>query len=321
MSAPAVTAQSTKNGWADKRRCGLRRFSIGITVLTLLGHFVLGFEPSWAQPLVGIAATCGMELLLESIGAIVSRRRPRYWGSVGTFVEFHLSAYIAGLAIAMLLYPNQNLWPIAFAGVAAIGSKSIIRFKVNGGGTRHVLNPSNFGIALTLILYPRVGIAPAYHFTENISGVWDWLLPAVFIAWGTFLNASATGRLPVAAAWIGGFGLQAIVRALINGTPIAAGLMPMSGVAFLLFSFYMVTDPATTPPDKRSQIFFGMSVAAAYALLMTAHIVFGLFFALTLVCALRGLCMALSAILQARSERDAKCERAAAPGALPEANS
>ena len=36
--------------------------------------------------------------------------------------------------------------------------------------------------------------------------------------------------------------------------------MPMSGVAFILYTFYMVTDPPTTPGTTRNQIFFGASV-------------------------------------------------------------
>jgi predicted signal transduction protein with EAL and GGDEF domain len=50
----------------------------------------------------------------------------------------------------------------------------------------------------------------------------------------------------------------------------------------------MVTDPATSPAGPRGQIVFGATVAAAYAVLMLAHVVFGLFFALTIVCAMRG---------------------------------
>jgi len=64
----------------------------------------------------------------------------------------------------------------------------------------------------------------------------------------------------------------------------------MTGVAFILYTFYMVTDPATTPSGWRDQIVFGVSVAAVYGVLMVMHVVFGLFFALTLVCAFRGLC-------------------------------
>jgi hypothetical protein len=68
-------------------------------------------------------------------------------------------------------------------------------------------------------------------------------------------------------------------------------LVPMTGVAFILYTFYMVTDPATTPEGRREQIFFGFSVAAVYGFLMVVHVVFGLFFALTIVCTFRGLYM------------------------------
>jgi enediyne biosynthesis protein E5 len=49
-----------------------------------------------------------------------------------------------------------------------------------------------------------------------------------------------------------------------------------------------VTDPATTPSTVRGQVAFGAGVAAAYGALMSLHVVFGLFFALTFVCAVRG---------------------------------
>jgi hypothetical protein len=85
----------------------------------------------------------------------------------------------------------------------------------------------------------------------------------------------------------------------VFGTPWIAALNPMTGVAFVLFSFYMVTDPATTPFDKKSQFFFGLSVAAVYGLLVCMHVVFGLFFALTTVSGLRGLAIYVGSLSRA----------------------
>jgi Na+-translocating ferredoxin:NAD+ oxidoreductase RnfD subunit len=150
------------------------------------------------------------------------------------------------------------------------------------------LNPSNTGIAIVLILFPWIGIAPPYQFTENISGVADWVLPVIFIMAGSFLNAKFTKRMPLILAWFGGFILQAILRSSIFQTPVLAPLNVMSGVAFLLFSFYMISDPATSPSKTKNQIFFGSSVAIVYGLLVTFEIVFGLFFSLLIVCSLRG---------------------------------
>jgi hypothetical protein len=74
---------------------------------------------------------------------------------------------------------------------------------------------------------------------------------------------------------------------VIFDTPLVAGLLPMTGLPFVLYSFYMVTDPPTTPFRTRNQIAFGAGVAIVYGVLLVTHVVFGLFFALTIVCTLR----------------------------------
>lgn len=270
------------------RLAGLRRFAVAISLLNILGHTILGFEQSWAQPLVALVTAYSLEILLEWVDAWVNQRTPGFAGSFGQLVDFLLSAHITGLAIAMLLYANDRLLLIAFATAVAIGSKVIFRAPA-GNSTRHFFNPSNLGITITLLLFPWVGIAPPYQFTENLSGIGDWILPGLLIVSGSFLNARFTHRLPLIAAWLGGFAVQALLRSLVFGMPVVAGFVPMTGVAFLLFTFYMVTDPGTTPSKPLNQVIFGASVAAVYGLLMVSHIVFGFFFALTLVCTLRGL--------------------------------
>ena len=275
------------NDRAD-RLGGLRRFATAITVLNILGHAFFGFEQSLAQPLVALAAAYSVELLLEFIDARCNRRALRFMGGgARKFVDFLLSAHITGLACAMLLYANERLGPVVFASVVAICSKCLLRAPA-ARGTRHFFNPSNFGITVTLLVFAWVSVAPPYQFTENMTGAGDWILPAVIICTGTFLNARFTRRLPLIAAWLGGFVAQAALRSLFFDTPFDAALVPMTGVAFILYTFYMVTDPATTPEGRREQIAFGLSVAAVYGLLMVAHVVFGLFFALTIVCAVRG---------------------------------
>ncbi len=278
-----MTAQTWQG---SKRLGGLRRFAVAITLLNVLGHAWFGFEQSWAQPLVALATAYTLELLLECVDARLNGRRPQFVESPVAFFDFLLPAHISALAVAMLLYANDRLWPIAFATAAAIGSKAVLRVKT-GRGTRHIFNPSNLGITLTLLLFPWIGIAPPYHFTENLAGAGDWILPAVIACSGSFLNGKFTGRLPLIAAWLSGFAAQALIRSWLFHTPAVAGLLPMTGVAFILYTFYMITDPATSPGGRTAQLAFGLSVAATYGMLMVAHIVFGLFFALTIVCTVR----------------------------------
>jgi len=106
---------------------------------------------------------------------------------------------------------------------------------------------------------------------------------------GIIIHALFTGRLPLVAAWVGGFILQGIVRAKIFGVPFFVPLMPMTSAAFIIFTLYMIPDPATTPLKPARQVLFGFSVAMVYAISQILHVVFGLFFALVAVCAMRGL--------------------------------
>ncbi|MCP2731205.1 enediyne biosynthesis protein UnbU [Limnofasciculus baicalensis] len=284
------------NWYKTNRLAGLRRFAIAITILNLLGHTILGFEQSWAQPLIAIFTAYTTELILEIIDAKLNQRPQQFAGGIQNIIDFLLPAHITALAVAMLLYANDQLLPIAFATSVAIGSKAIFRVPV-GKGNRHFLNPSNFGITFTLLLFPWVGIAPPYQFTENLDGAADWILPGIIVISGTFLNAKFTQRLPLIAAWVGGFIIQALLRSFIFGTPIIAGLIPITSVAFVLFTFYMVTDPGTTPIKPKDQIIFGSAVAIGYGILMLSHIVFGFFFSLTAVCLLRGLVLSAPTLI------------------------
>ena len=285
---------------ASRRRIGgLRRFGFAITVLNLLGHFFFGFEQSYAQPVVALLTAYSLEILLEITAANSADRSYKFSGGLMNLIDFLLPVHITALAVSMLIYANDRLWVVCFATAVAVGSKVLFQVKV-GKGQRHFFNPSNFGITITLLLFSWVGISPPYQFTENLDSYGDWILPAIIICSGTMLNFLFTKRLPLIAAWLSGFALQALIRHIFFDAQLAAALLPMTGVAFILYTFYMVTDPATTPMSLSGQIVFGFGNAFLYGLLMTMHIVFGLFFALTITCTLRGLILYAEAWLANR---------------------
>lgn len=299
------SAPVAERWYSEKRLGGLSRFAFAITLLNVVGHLFLGFEQSWLTPFAAVAAAYGTDIAGETIEARCARRPARYVGGLLNLVRFLLPAHISGLAVGMLLYAADNLAAVAFAASAAMASKYVFRVVLSIGKDgrpilRHVLNPSNFGITTTLLLFPTVGIAPPYQFTENTSGIVDWLLPLVIVGTGSYLNIKATGRIPLILAWVAAFAAQALIRAAIHGTPTLAGLMPMTGFAFILFTFYMITDPATTPMKTWNQVGFAAAVAVGYALFMELHVVFGLFYALTIVTAARGVWITLGAALRAR---------------------
>ncbi len=299
MKVPAFNATVLfyPNKSPKLRLFALWYFTALLLVWNILGHTYLGFEQSWASPVVAVGTAILTQVFLEWVDATARNRELRFAGGWGPILNFLPAALIPGFACGMLLYPNENLWPIVFAVVLSISSKVLLRAPVGNGHYQHFFNPSNFGIASTLLLFPQVGFAPPYHFTENLTGSWHWILPIFILATGIVIHGYFTGRLLLCGAWILGFILQGVLRAAYSGTPFFVPLMPMSSAAFIVFTLYMVPDPATTPIHPGRQALFGFSVAMVYGVIQLLHLVFGLFFALLAVCAIRGLSLHLGYLL------------------------
>ncbi|MFT4974555.1 MAG: hypothetical protein ACI8S6_000438 [Myxococcota bacterium] len=283
-------------------RDGLKISATTATLFALFGHWLLGFEQTLLQLLVAILAGYSAALLFEWVDARANGRPPAFVGGGRKgLILFLLPAHMTAVTTSFLLYVNEHLWVMVFAVVAGIGSKFVFKVTLYGR-KRHFMNPSNFGIAITLLLFHWVAVIP-YEYTEGLHGTFgagDWILPAAIVILGTNLNIKFTRRIPLILAFLSTFSLQATLRSIVLGTPFLAGFMPMTGVAFLLFSFYMITDPMTSPSSLRNQIIFGSSVAIVYLLLMLTHVVFTLFFAVSIVCACRG------ALIAAQNWRDSR---------------
>lgn len=268
------------------RRKALLRFAISISVLTIVGHTLLGFEQAPIVPLIAVPTAYATNLLLETVDAWALRRPPGYRGDWRTLVYFLLPAHIAALACSMLIYAD-NIKPYLFATIAAIASKYVIRIPYKGR-TRHFLNPSNAGIALTLLLMPLVGFTPPYMFLNNTDAPLDVLIPLGVLMAGTMLNAKLTHKLPLIMAWVLGYVVQALLRTAFFGDNLLATLQMTTGVAFVLYTNYMISDPSTSPVTRRGQIVFGASIALVYGVLIVAGVSYAIFFALTSVCMGRG---------------------------------
>lgn len=322
MKSPAfnTTVLFYPNKNPKLRLFALWYFMILMIVWNILGHTFLGFEQSHAAVFVALGTGIFVQFFLEWVDARAKNRGVRWAGGWGNLINALPAAMIPAFACSMLLYPNEQLWPFVFAVALSIGSKVLLRAPVGGGHTQHIFNPSNFGIATTLLLFPQVGFAPPYHFTENLVGVWHWILPVFILLTGVIIHGLFTGRLPLVAAWLIGFALQGQVRALLFGFPPVVPLMPMTSAAFIVFTLYMIPDPATTPLKPWRQVAFGFSVAMVYGVIQMLHLVFGLFFALITVCAIRGLSLHLYNAFKTRDGAASAAKPAAAAAAAATVN-
>lgn len=281
-------------------RTGNRTAAALATLLTVLGHALLGFEQAVLHVFVALATGYSCALLFEWVDARANARPAGFaGGGWKKTVDYLVSVHMTSITTSFLIYTNARLWVLAFAVALAIGSKYLFRVKLPNGRYVHFFNPSNFGIAVTLFLFPWVSIIP-YAFMAHTEGWLDWVVPGAIFLLGTRLNLLFTKRIPLILTWVLAFAVQAVVRDLWFGTPLLTGLVPMTGVAFVLFSFYMITDPMTSPSSVRGQIIFGIALAVAYAVLMVEHVIFTLFYAVFFVTGGRGLVLWVESVLAER---------------------
>jgi Na+-transporting NADH:ubiquinone oxidoreductase subunit NqrB len=237
--------------------------------------------------MVALLTAYGTEIFLEIVDAWAGKRPVKFAGGLTSFIDFLLPSHISGLAVSMLLYAGGLLLPFAFAAAVAIASKALFTARVKNV-ERHFLNPSNTGIAVTVFLFPALAPIMPWQFTETLSSNLSSAFPVVVICLGTFMNVRYAKRMPLVLGWVFAFALQGVLRCLVNDLPLVVGLIPMTGVSFVLFTFYMITDPGATPSDWREQVIFGAATALVYGLLVLSHVGFAFFYALLIVSFARG---------------------------------
>jgi hypothetical protein len=300
---------------ADPRYLALRNFALSMSAFNVFGYTLLGFEQPWLWPLLAVITGYTTEIVFEMISAWANQRRPRFLGNgVRGVYEFLLPAHITSLAVNMLLYANNQFWPVLFGVVIAVSQKHFLVAPI-AGKMRHFMNPSNLGISACLLLFSSwVSISPPYMFSEWASSYFRLMIPIIILTSGTVINAMLTRRIPLIVGWLGGFAIQAFVRHWLWGVQLNTALSVMTGIAFVLFTNYMITDPGTSPSKPRAQFIFGSGVATVYAILMQFNIVYTLFFATSIVCAVRGLGWWAAYLRKRQRERRAASLNGVAPG-------
>src|SRR5262245_17475397 len=215
---------STPNPNQPKKRDprnGLKMSASLATVFTILGHTVFGFEQPVAQVFVALITGYSCAFLFEWVDARACGCKPGYeGGGLRNKINFLLAPHMTSITLSFLLYFGERLWIMALTVALAIGSKHVLRVRTNGR-LQHFMNPSNFGIAIVLIVYQWTGVLP-WNFTIDIYNPWDWLVPLAIVMLGTRLNLLFTGRIPSVLAWLGTFVLIGVARSFIRGTPLAA---------------------------------------------------------------------------------------------------
>lgn len=199
----------------------------------LFGIALLGWEKDIGRYLVTIA-TC---LLTQAFFTY--------------FTNKNFSSLKSGLitSLSLCLLFKAVFWPVIFlAAFLAIASKFIIRVK-----GKHIFNPANFGIMMAIILTGEAWISPGQWGSSKV-------MMAFFLITGTSVLLKC-GRMDTGMVFLATFtALQFAYQVLYLHWPVDFFFHQLSNGTLLLFSFFMITDPVTTPNSPKARIIWAVLV-------------------------------------------------------------
>jgi Na+-translocating ferredoxin:NAD+ oxidoreductase RnfD subunit len=265
-----------------------------IITLQVLGQVAFDFQLSIAQILVSLAVAGVLEF-----GITLWRNRVLMWPA---------SALLTGNGVAFVLrvpgtehgdwWSTKGWWIFAGTSAVALLSKYVIR--VRGS---HVFNPSNIGLVLCFLLLGSERSDPLALWWGPLSPA--LVLALVLIVVGGFLILRRLHLLEIAIGFWLAFAVGIGVLAVSGHTMTAAWHVgPIEGRQFwwllvsspeiLVFLFFMITDPKTTPASSTGRRVYAVGVGLLATLLIAPQTTefatkVAILAALALVCATRGL--------------------------------
>ena len=241
-----------------------RYFQIAVlSSLLIVGIGVLDFGILWPNA-AAIVVTAQLVQLTGTRAAGLERFDP-------------LSALITSLSLTLLLR-TESPTLAALAAAIAVGSKFLVR--VHG---KHVFNPANVALVTMMLATDRAWVS---------SGQWgSATIGALALTCFGFLVLTRARRAETTIAFLLSFGALLFGRAAWLGDPLTIPVHQLQNGALLIFAFFMISDPKTTPDAAIGRVVFGALVAlVAFAIQFIYYVPNGPILALVLTAPLVPAC-------------------------------
>lgn len=227
-------------------RIDARWLQIGFLASFLtLGALARDFAISPAQ--VGLCF--GAALLTQAAwqwGLALPQRRQ--WGG-------YLSALVSSFGICILVR-SENLWAHPLLAALAMSSKYLLRAG-RGKLRSHVFNPANLAAFAAWAWLPGAWLSPGQWGAQTLAALW-------FIALGLVVTRQARRwdvSLVLLASWAGLLAARLLWLGYAWDPGAAIWLQQIGNGAVLLFAFFMISDPMTTPQRRGARLTYAVAVA------------------------------------------------------------
>src|SRR6185503_20619800 len=206
------------------------------------GILILHWEADWQHYFISIG---GCLLCQYSADSLKSKR----FLQLREFDRWGFSVLISAMSLCLLLKTNH--WQISLlAAVLTVASKYIFRFN-----QKHIFNPSAFGIIATIFLTKDAWLSP---------GQWGSNAVIFFgvITLGTIV-VTKVQKLDVSLAFLLTFvGLLYWRQVYVLGWPPDHFIHSVSSGSLLLFTFFMISDPRTSPNHPLARVLWAVLIAS-----------------------------------------------------------
>ena len=205
------------------------------------GLFYLHWTAGWLHYITSIGGCLFFQYAADSI---MAKRflRP------GEFNRWGFSVLISAMSLCLLL--KVNYWYISLlAAFITVASKYIVRFN-----HKHIFNPSAIGIVAVIYLTNNAWLSP---------GQWGSNTVILFgvITLGTIV-VTRVQKLDVSLAFLFTFvGLLYWRQVYVLGWPMDHFMHSVSTGSLLLFTFFMISDPKTSPNHPAARIIWAIAIA------------------------------------------------------------
>ena len=164
------------------------------------------------------------------------------------------SAAITTLGLCLLLKSGSTI-TLVLGAFVAIASKFVLRVK-----GKHIFNPANIGIVAAMLLTGDGWVSP---------GQWGSGAALVFLVGSAGLMVVLrVGRIDTSIAFLLAFAALHFARnVLYLGWGVDVWLHQLTNGSLLLFTFFMITDPVTTPSAPRARVGWSIAIAVLAFLL------------------------------------------------------
>ncbi len=205
-----------------------------LSSLVIFGVVGLDFGIRWIDALLIVTTALAMQYLGTKITGL-----PRF---------DPLSPLITSLSLTLLFRTDLAAFAI-IAACIAIGSKFLIR--ING---KHIFNPANIAIVTLMLGSDHAWISSGQWGSGAIGAFAFACLGFVVLTRARRAETTITFLIACAALMFG--------RSVWLGDPLAIPLHQLQNGVLLIFAFFMISDPKTTPDARIGRVLYAALVAS-----------------------------------------------------------